>query len=50
MSKEELINVRGGGISASLLNALSRGAQTLYNFGATCGQIIKLFISGRRCN
>ncbi len=50
MSKEELLNVRGGSLSASLINALARGANTLYNIGAALGNSLKLIIYGKKCN
>lgn len=52
MTKEELLNVRGGSTftSASFLNALARGANVLYELGTTVGKCIKLFISGKKCS
>ena len=51
MSKEELNNIVGGAsISASMLNALSRGVETIYNLGRAFGTAINMLIKGRRCN
>ncbi len=50
MTEEELINITGGGLSASLLNALSRGVETIYNLGRAFGTAINMIIKGRRCN
>ena len=50
MTDEELINITGGGLSASLLNALSRGVETIYNLGRAFGTAINMIIKGRRCN
>ncbi len=50
MTNEELLNVQGGSISASLLNAIARGAEVLYNIGSSLGKCIRLFISGKKCN
>jgi len=53
MDKKELSTVRGGALgsfgSASWLNAFSRTANTLYNFGRSLGSSFKMLISGRRC-
>ena len=50
MTKEELIDVKGGGtLSASLLNAISRAAETIYNLGRSLGSSIRMIISGSKC-
>ena len=50
MSEKELINVTGGGISAALMNAISRGIETVYNLGKAFGTAINMIIKGKRCN
>lgn len=49
IEKNELINVTGGGFSATLLNALSRAAENIYNFGRSIGSSIRRIRSGRMC-
>lgn len=51
MSNTELLNVRGGSvsISATMLNAIARGAEVIYNIGTSLGKCIKLFIAGKKC-
>ena len=44
MSNEELLSVRGG-ISASILNAISRILETIFTLGRTLGSIIR----GKKC-
>ena len=47
MKKEELIEVKGGiNISASLINAFTRGVNTLYNLGVAFGSALRI---SKRC-
>lgn len=53
MTKEELITTTGGatsGISATFLNALSRGIEACYNLGRACGTALRMLISGKKCS
>ena len=51
MTDQELYNISGGAsISASMLNAISRGVETLYNIGRAFGTAINMLIKGKRCN
>lgn len=52
MTDKELLEVTGGGlsISASMLNAISRGVDTIYNLGKAFGTAINMLIKGKRCN
>lgn len=51
MTDQELYNISGGAsISASMLNAVSRGIETLYNLGRAFGTAINMLIKGKRCN
>ena len=48
--KEELINISGGAtVNASLINALARGAEFLYNLGSSFGTSIKMYITKKSC-
>ena len=50
MKKEELIKVKGGvGLSASLINAISRGINTLYNLGTAVGSAIRRAFKKKIC-
>ena len=49
LSKEELFEVRGGGITATLLNSLSRLVDTLLNLGQLVGSSIRRSISKKSC-
>ena len=50
LNKEELINIKGGGISASWLNAVSRAVSTLLDLGRSLGTSIRRSISGKVCS
>lgn len=45
----ELITITGGGFSASFLNAISRAAENIFNFGRSIGSSIRRIRSGRLC-
>lgn len=49
LTNRELANIYGGSISASLLNALSRGVSTLYDIGYALGSAIRKLLNGRVC-
>lgn len=51
MTDKELYETVGGAsISASLLNAVARGIDTLYNLGRAFGTAINMFIKGKKCS
>ena len=49
LSNEELILVRGGGITSTFLNSVSRFAENLFNFGQTLGSAIRRIFSKNVC-
>lgn len=50
MSKEELFEVKGGaGVNATMLNALARCIEAVYNLGRAAGTGVKMFFSKSRC-
>jgi hypothetical protein len=49
MKKDELINVRGGGLSATFISAISRGVNTFYELGRSFGSAVRRAISGKTC-
>lgn len=51
LKKEEMLNVFGGaGVSASMLNALSRAVTTLLDLGRSLGTAIRRSFSGKICS
>lgn len=49
LTNEELVLVRGGGITATLLNSLSRYMDTIFGLGQTVGSSIRRLISKKVC-
>ena len=49
LKSEELILVRGGGITATFLNSVSRLMDTLFNLGQTVGSSMRRLISKKVC-
>ncbi len=49
MNREELINVKGGAINASALNAVMRTFNTIIEVGRIVGTAIKRRIDGKSC-
>ena len=49
ISDNKLLEIKGGGISATLINALARGVNTILDFGRTVGTSIYMIITGKRC-
>lgn len=49
MKKEELLKVKGGTISAAILNAISRGINTIYNLGVAAGSAIRRATKKKIC-
>lgn len=52
LKEEELKKIEGGAVSytsAAFLNAISRGINTCYNLGRTCGTALKYLLKGKSC-
>lgn len=49
LSNKELLEIKGGAITASLLNALSRAISTTLNLGQVIGSAIRRAISKSYC-
>ena len=49
LSNEELSNIYGGAITASLINALSRAISTTLNLGQVIGSAIRRVLSKNYC-
>ena len=50
LSKNELATINGGGLSATLLNALSRAVSTIFSIGVQIGSSLRRLISGKACS
>ena len=50
MKDEELKQINGGGLSASYISVIIRGASTLYDLGKACGSALRYLKSGRKCS
>lgn len=49
LTSKDLNAINGGSISATLLNAVSRGITTLFNIGVAIGSSLRRLISGKIC-
>ena len=49
LTNEELILIKGGGITSTFLNSLSRLVETLYNLGQAVGSSIRRVVSKKVC-
>ncbi|MGN1338091.1 MAG: hypothetical protein ACI4WW_06420 [Candidatus Coprovivens sp.] len=49
LKEEELNTINGGGISATYLNAIIRGASFLYDLGMAFGTTLRQLKSKTRC-
>lgn len=49
MSREELYSIKGGNISAALLNSIIRGIITICDLGRDVGNAIRRVITGNMC-
>lgn len=50
LSKEELLKISGGEVSASLINAIARGISVFLDLGRTIGAAIRRATSGKTCS
>lgn len=49
LNNNDLINIRGGAISGSLINAFARGIETLLDLGRSLGNAIRRLRSKSIC-
>lgn len=49
LNNQELNEINGGSISATLLNAISRAVTTIYDIGYAIGSSIRRLVSGNVC-
>ena len=49
LQKEELKNIEGGAFSATMLNAIIKGFEGVFNLGRTLGSALSRLISRSHC-
>ncbi len=49
LTKQQLLKVRGGAISATYLNAIVKGIDALFDLGRSLGSSIKQIVTGTSC-
>lgn len=49
MTDNELKEIKGGSISATLINSIARGINAFYDLGKAFGSAIRYAISGKKC-
>lgn len=49
LQKEEMKKIKGGGMSATMVNAVMRAVATMFNIGQAVGSAIRRTISGSYC-
>lgn len=45
----ELNSINGGGLSATMINAIARGASVIYNVGQALGSALRRFFTKSYC-
>lgn len=50
LNKKQLLEVTGGAITASFINALSRGISTFLDLGRSIGSAIRRAVTGKICS
>jgi len=46
---EELMEIKGGALSAALLNAIIKGFESIFKLGQTLGSALARLKSGKKC-
>ena len=49
LTNEELILIKGGGITSTMLNSISRFMETIFNFGQSIGSSVRRIMSKQVC-
>ena len=49
LNRDELLNVYGGTISATLINAIVKGFSVIVDLGKALGSAIRRAVSGKTC-
>ena len=50
LNKKEMLRIEGGGLSSSVLNALTKGIGLLFEIGQSVGSAIRRLQSGQSCS
>lgn len=50
LNKQELVQVTGGSITASFLNAMARGFDIVLEVGRSLGSALRRIFSGKKCS
>ena len=50
LTTEELHSISGGGISATLINSITKGINVFLDLGRTVGSGLRRIISGKMCS
>ena len=49
LEKKELLNIIGGGLTGTIINAIIKGATTVVDFGRNIGSAIRRITFGKLC-
>lgn len=49
LSKEQLLEIKGGAITATFINSLARGISTIVDLGRSLGGAIRRIVSNKIC-
>lgn len=50
LKEQELLDINGGGISGTLINALTSASKFIYNLGQSLGSSIRRIVGGNYCS
>lgn len=50
LRKEEMLNVKGGAFSASMLSAIYKTIETIYSIGESLGSYIRRMTENKMCD
>lgn len=50
LTKQELLNITGGAVTATLINAFAKGISTLLELGRNFGSAIRRVSTGKLCS
>lgn len=50
LKKQELLQIEGGAITATLINSLARAVNTMLNLGRSVGSAIRRIYKGKVCS
>lgn len=50
LTKEELLQIKGGELTSQLINSISRGITTFLDLGRALGSAIRRAVTGKSCS